>query len=62
MSAWEQWGGKKPASGGLQGAQEAFSSLLRASPLSTASTASTASADSEAGAGFAQEGVDSART
>ncbi|OWY93685.1 hypothetical protein PHMEG_00036829 [Phytophthora megakarya] len=41
MSAWEQWGGKKPTSGGLQGAQDAFNSLLRSSPLSTASTAST---------------------
>ncbi|KAE9288570.1 hypothetical protein PF008_g26104 [Phytophthora fragariae] len=59
MSAWEQWGGKKPASGGLQGAQEAFSSLLRASPLSTTSTAST---DSEAGAGFSlKKAWDSAR-
>ncbi|KAG3115429.1 hypothetical protein PI124_g8006 [Phytophthora idaei] len=41
MSAWEQWGGKKPTSGGMQGAQDAFNSLLRSSPLSTASTAST---------------------
>eukprot|EP00644_Phytophthora_capsici_P001582 jgi/Phyca11/511337/fgenesh2_kg.PHYCAscaffold_81_\ len=48
MSAWEQWGGKKPTSGGLQGAQDAFNSLLRSSPLSTASTAST---DSEGSVG-----------
>ncbi|ETP09422.1 hypothetical protein F441_14706 [Phytophthora nicotianae CJ01A1] len=47
MSAWEQWGGKKPTSGGLQGAQDAFNSFLRSSPLSTASTAST---DSEGSA------------
>ncbi|KAG6616136.1 protein transport protein sft2-like [Phytophthora cinnamomi] len=59
MSAWEQWGGKKPASGGLQGAQEAFSSMLRASPLSTASTASS---DGEAGTGFSlKKAWDSAR-
>ncbi|EEY63414.1 uncharacterized protein PITG_15138 [Phytophthora infestans T30-4] len=60
MSAWEQWGGKKPASGGLQGAQDAFNSLLRSSPLSTASTAST---DSEGGiASFSlQKMWDSAR-
>jgi hypothetical protein len=59
MSAWEQWGGKKPASGGLQGATDAFQSLLRSSPLSTASTAST---DSEGGASFSLKKVwDSAR-
>ncbi|KAH7491222.1 hypothetical protein KRP22_004628 [Phytophthora ramorum] len=58
MSAWEQWGGKKPASG-LQGAQDAFQSLLRSSPLSTASTAST---DSEGGASFSLKKVwDSAK-
>lgn len=41
-SAWEQWGGKKPAGSGLAAAQDAFQSLLRSSPLSS-STASTAS-------------------
>ncbi|KAG3007942.1 hypothetical protein PC121_g15361 [Phytophthora cactorum] len=60
MSAWEQWGGKKPTSGGMQGAQDAFNSLLRSSPLSTASTAST---DSEgSGSTFSlQKMWDSAR-
>lgn len=59
MSAWEQWGDKKPASGGLQGAQDVFKSLLQSSPLSTASTAST---DSEGSASFSLKKVwDSAR-
>ncbi|POM75452.1 ER-to-golgi vesicle protein transport Sft2 [Phytophthora palmivora] len=59
MSAWEQWGGKKPTSSGLQGAQDAFNSLLRSSPLSTASTTST---DSEGSASFSLKKVwDSAR-
>ena len=43
MSAWEQWGGRKPASSGLQSAQDALSSLLRSSPMSTASNATTES-------------------
>lgn len=46
-SAWDQWGGKRPQGGALNGAQEAFNSLLRASPLS--STASTASTEGESG-------------
>jgi hypothetical protein len=46
-TAWEQWGGKRPQGGALNGAQDAFNSLLRASPLS--STASTAGTDSENG-------------
>ncbi|TMW59028.1 hypothetical protein Poli38472_007173 [Pythium oligandrum] len=46
MSAWEQWGSKRPgggtsASGVLNGAQSAFQSLINASPLSTASTVSS---------------------
>ncbi|RLN53215.1 hypothetical protein BBJ29_000513 [Phytophthora kernoviae] len=59
MSAWEQWGGKKPASGGLQTAQDAFQNLLRSSPLSTASTAST---DSDASGSYSLKKMwDSAR-
>lgn len=46
-SAWEQWGGKRPAGSGLAAAQDAFQSLLRNSPLSsTTSTASTSSVGS----------------
>ncbi|CEG49015.1 protein transport protein sft2-like [Plasmopara halstedii] len=37
MSAWEQWGKKKPTNG-LQGAQDALHHLLQATPLSTVST------------------------
>ncbi|KAJ0404774.1 hypothetical protein ATCC90586_009388 [Pythium insidiosum] len=44
-SAWEQWGGKRATGGVMNGAQDAFQSLLRGSPLS--STASTASSDGE---------------
>ncbi|KAG7396297.1 Vesicle transport protein [Phytophthora boehmeriae] len=59
MSAWEQWGGKKPSSGGLQTAQDAFQSLLRSSPLSTASTTST---DSDASGSYSLKKMwDSAR-
>ncbi|KAG7378417.1 Vesicle transport protein [Phytophthora pseudosyringae] len=61
MSAWEQWGGKKPASGGLQGAQDAFNSLLRSSPLSTASTTSTDSEGGAAGSFSLKKAWDSAR-
>ncbi|KAI9919482.1 hypothetical protein PsorP6_017449 [Peronosclerospora sorghi] len=46
MSAWEQWGGKKPASGGLQSAQDALHNLLGLSPLSTSSTMSVSSDES----------------
>ncbi|GLD94841.1 hypothetical protein PINS_up003466 [Pythium insidiosum] len=45
-SAWEQWGGKRTTGGVMNGAQDAFQSLLRNSPLSS-STASTASSDEE---------------
>jgi len=50
-SAWEQWGGKRPAGSGLAAAQDAFQGLLRSSPLSSssASTASTSSAGSLGG-------------
>ncbi|TDH69836.1 hypothetical protein CCR75_002348 [Bremia lactucae] len=60
MSAWEQWGGKKPTGGGLLGAQEAFQSLLRSVPLSAASNASTNGKGSTASATL-QQIWDSAR-
>uniref|UniRef100_K3W6I1 Vesicle transport protein n=1 Tax=Globisporangium ultimum (strain ATCC 200006 / CBS 805.95 / DAOM BR144) TaxID=431595 RepID=K3W6I1_GLOUD len=52
-SAWEQWGAKRPANGG---AQDAFQSLLRSSPL-----AATVSSSGENGAYSLQKMWDSAR-
>uniref|UniRef100_M4BMT4 Uncharacterized protein n=1 Tax=Hyaloperonospora arabidopsidis (strain Emoy2) TaxID=559515 RepID=M4BMT4_HYAAE len=46
MSAWEQWGGKKPATSKLQGAQDALHVLMRSSALSTASTVGSESTGS----------------
>uniref|UniRef100_A0AAV1UST4 Vesicle transport protein n=1 Tax=Peronospora matthiolae TaxID=2874970 RepID=A0AAV1UST4_9STRA len=46
MSAWEQWGGKKPATSKLQGAQDALHSLMRSSAVSTAPTAGSESTGS----------------
>lgn len=51
MSAWEQWGAKRPANGAasaLNGAQDAFQSLLRSSPLSATVTANIPGSDNGA--------------